>query len=181
MSAPNPGRGVMEDSVIPQRTITLHINGIERNVQIEDREVLVRVLREQGGLKGTHIGCLGGDCGACTVVQDGKIVKSCLVFAASADGSDITTIEGLANGGELDPVQQAFWEADGFQCGFCTPGFLFAAHDLLAKNPDPTEEEIREALIGNICRCTGYHNIVSAVKRAAEVMRTNGTARTIVK
>lgn len=181
MSTPTPGKGAIEDSVIPQRTIMLRINGLERSVQIEDREVLARVVREQAGLKGTHIGCYGGDCGACTVVLDGKIVKSCLVLAASADGSEITTIEGLANGEKLDPVQQAFWDEDGFQCGFCTPGFLFVTHDLLSKNPDPTDEEIREALIGNICRCTGYQNIVNSVKRAAEVMRMNGSNRSIVK
>lgn len=181
MGAPNPGKGVVEESVIPQRTITLRINGMERNVEIEDRDVLARVIREQAGFKGTHIGCLGGDCGACTVVLDGKIVKSCLVLAASIDGAEITTIEGLGNVEKLDPVQQAFWEEDGFQCGFCTPGFLFVTHDLLSRNPDPTEEEIREAMIGNICRCTGYHNIVKAVKRAAEFMRNSGYNQTVIK
>lgn len=166
---------------IPQRTISLRINGVEQSVQIEDREVLARVIREQAGLKGTHLGCYGGDCGACTVVLDGKIVKSCFVLAASVEGSELTTIEGLADREKLDPVQQAFWEEDAFQCGYCVPGFLFATHDLLDSNPDPSDEEIREALIGNICRCTGYQNIVNAVRQVAANMRNNGSGTHAVK
>lgn len=173
MRTPIPGQGAIEKPAIPERKISLCFNGVQKSIQIEDREVLARVVREQAGLKGTHIGCYGGDCGACTVVLDGKIMKSCLVLAASVDGSEITTIEGLADRGELDPVQQAFWDEDAFQCGYCVSGFLFATHDLLASNPDPSDEEIREALIGNICRCTGYQNIVNAVKQAAAVMRSN--------
>lgn len=176
MSKQSPGPGAFKEPAVPQRTISLRINGEERHVQIEDRDLLARVVRDQAGLKGTHIGCYGGDCGACTLVVDGKIMKSCLVLAASVDGMDVTTVEGLADGDNLDPVQQAFWDQDAFQCGYCLPGFLFAAHDLLATNPDPSDEEIREALIGNLCRCTGYQNIVSAVKQAAPMLRTGGAA-----
>jgi carbon-monoxide dehydrogenase small subunit len=153
---------------------------VERQYLVEDRELLARVIRDQAGLKGTHIGCYGGDCGACTLVVDGKIIKSCLMLAVSVDGSEIRTVEGLADGENLDVVQQAFWDQDAFQCGYCVPGFLFAAHDLLAANLDPSEEEIREALIGNLCRCTGYQNIVTAVKQAAAVLRTNVTDSPIV-
>lgn len=174
MSTPSSMLGTPEEQTVPRRTISLCINGVERSVQIEDRDLLARVVRDQVGLKGTHIGCYGGDCGACTLVMDGKTMKSCLVLAASVDGATITTIEGLADGNKLDPVQQAFWDQDAFQCGYCVPGFIFSAHDLLARNPDPSEEEIREAISGNLCRCTGYQNIVSAVKQAAAVMRTNG-------
>jgi aerobic-type carbon monoxide dehydrogenase small subunit (CoxS/CutS family) len=181
MKTSSPGLGYIEMPAIPHRTISLRINGVEQSTQIEDREILARVVREQAGLKGTHIGCYGGDCGACTVVLDGKIVKSCLVLAASVDGSEITTVEGLGDRENLDPVQQAFWDEDAFQCGYCVPGFLFVTHDLLVSNPDPSDEEIREALIGNICRCTGYHNIVNAVKQAAAVMRKNGSDTPTVK
>jgi aerobic carbon-monoxide dehydrogenase small subunit len=155
----------------PGRTITITVNGIQRDVAIEDRELLVDVVRHKLGLTGTHVGCYNGDCGACTLSIDGRIAKSCLVLAASADGAELRTIED--GDGRLDDVQQAFWEADAFQCGFCLPGQLFAARALLAENPAPTETEVREALMGNLCRCTGYANAVAAIgdvarRRAAE-------------
>lgn len=162
------------DAPIPTRTITLRVNGAEHRVPVEDRRLLVEVIREHLGLKGTHVGCYSGDCGACTLVVDGKIVKSCLILAASVDGAGVRTVEGLADRGELDPVQQAFWDQDAFQCGFCMPGFLFAAHDLLATHPDPSEKQIREAIDGNLCRCAGYQNIVAAVKQASTVLRADG-------
>lgn len=151
--------------------LRLTVNGQLREVQIDDRMLLVEALRDAVGLKGTHIGCLTGDCGACTVEVDGQIIKSCLMLAVQAEGRAIVTIEGLADDGELNPIQQAFWDEYGFQCGFCLPGMLFAAQELLARNGDPTEQEIRDALDGNLCRCTGYEFIVTAVQTAAENMR----------
>jgi carbon-monoxide dehydrogenase small subunit len=167
----------------PSRTITLSVNGARRVVEAPDRTLLVELVREGLALKGTHAGCLNGDCGSCTLMVDGRIVKSCLVLAASVDGSEITTVEGLAGEDGLHPIQEAFWERDGFQCGFCTPGHLFAALDLLGANPDPSDDEIRHALAGNLCRCTGYQKIVDSVRRAAELMsgapagRSNGDGR----
>ena len=152
----------------PRRSITVTVNGIERRVECEDRALLVELVRDGLGLKGTHIGCLTGDCGACTVRLDGSIVKSCLMLAASVDGREITTVEGLAPPGTLHPIQEAFWEHDGFQCGFCLPGHLFAALDLLEANPNPADDEIRAALGGNLCRCTGYEKIIESVRAAAE-------------
>jgi carbon-monoxide dehydrogenase small subunit len=146
------------------------VNGVEHEVDCGSTELLVEVIRERLHLKGTHVGCQNGDCGACTVSCGGRIVKSCLMLAASADGAEITTIEGFAPGEQLDPIQQAFWDEDGFQCGFCLPGQLFAARDLLARNPDPSEDEIRHAIAGNLCRCTGYTKMVQAVRRAAEML-----------
>jgi carbon-monoxide dehydrogenase small subunit len=138
--------------------------------------LLVQALREDLGLTGTHVGCDTSQCGACTVSLDGRAVKSCAVLAVQADGHSIMTIEGLATDGTLHPLQAAFWEKHGLQCGFCTPGMIMAATDLLASNPDPTDDEIRHAIEGNICRCTGYHNIVAAIREAAAVTRAGATA-----
>ena len=148
--------------------VTLTVNGIEREVDVEPRRLLVQFLREDLGLTGTHVGCDTSQCGACTVQFDGQAVKSCTMLAVQADGLDVTTIEGLAPADGLHPLQQAFWEKHGLQCGFCTPGMIMAAADLLARNPDPTDDEIRHAIEGNICRCTGYQNIVAAIREAAD-------------
>jgi aerobic carbon-monoxide dehydrogenase small subunit len=155
----------------PGRTISLRVNETVHTVAIEDRELLVDVIRRRLALTGTHAGCYDGDCGACTVTMNGAIVKSCLVLAASADGAQITTIEGFARDAELDPIQEAFWVEDGFQCGYCLPGQLFATRDLLNRDPDPDETAIRSALSGNICRCTGYVTAVRAVRAAARERR----------
>jgi aerobic carbon-monoxide dehydrogenase small subunit len=152
--------------------IALEVNGEPREVDVEPRRLLVQVLREDLGLTGTHVGCDTSQCGACTVHVDGRAVKSCTMLAVQADGSSVTTIEGMAQGdGTLHPLQNAFWEKHGLQCGFCTPGMIMTAADLLARDHDPSDEEIRHAIEGNICRCTGYHNIVLAVREAARVMR----------
>jgi aerobic-type carbon monoxide dehydrogenase small subunit (CoxS/CutS family) len=151
----------------PGRVIALTVNGLTTEIRIEDREVLLQVLRGSLRLTGSHGGCYGGDCGACTVEIDGRIAKSCMVMAASVDGCRIVTIEGFADGEGLDPIQRAFWEHDAFQCGFCLPGHLFAIRDLLRRTPEPSEDEIRLALSGNICRCTGYVNLVTATMQAA--------------
>jgi len=149
-------------------TLNVTINGEARSVEIDPRRLLVEAIREELALPGTHIGCLTGDCGSCTVEQDGQIVKSCLALAASAEGSEITTIEGLAESdGELSTLQQAFWDEYGFQCGYCLPGMLFSAKDLLAENSSPSEDEIRHAINGNLCRCTGYDTIVKSIAEAA--------------
>lgn len=150
--------------------ISVTINGEVREREVESRLLLVHFLREEAGLTGTHIGCDTTSCGACTVLLDGTPVKSCTVFAVAAEGREITTVEGLANGG-LHPVQQGFMEKHGLQCGFCTSGMMLTAKALLEKNPDPTEEEIRFGISGNLCRCTGYVNIVKAVQHAAEAMK----------
>ena len=155
--------------------VALEVNGEHREVDVEPRTLLVSMLREDLELTGTHVGCDTSQCGACTVHVDGHAVKSCTMLAAQADGSSVTTIEGLGQAGRLHPIQQAFWDKHGLQCGFCTPGMIMAAADLVAHNPDPTDAEIRHAIAGNICRCTGYHNIVAAVREAAAVMRS-GTA-----
>ena len=147
--------------------IGLTVNGSKHEADVEPRQLLVYFLREQLGLTGTNVGCDTSSCGACTVLLDGESVKSCTVLAVQADGGDVTTIEGLAKDGELHPVQQAFHEQHGLQCGYCTPGFVMATVSLLKENPSPTEDEIRSALEGNLCRCTGYHNIVRAVEAAA--------------
>jgi carbon-monoxide dehydrogenase small subunit len=147
--------------------VALTVNGTHREAEVEPRQLLVYLLREQLGLKGTNVGCDTSSCGACTVLLDGESVKSCTVLAAQADGSEVTTIEGLAKDGELHTVQQAFHEQHALQCGYCTPGFVMATVSLLRENPSPTEPEIRRALEGNLCRCTGYHNIVRAVEAAA--------------
>lgn len=149
------------------RKISLHINGKPYTDEVEPRLLLIHYLREVAGLTGPHIGCETSICGACTVMLQGRAVKSCTMFAVQADGREIVTIEGLAANGKLDPVQEAFWNQHGLQCGFCTPGMIMAAKQLLADNPSPTDREIRHGLEGNLCRCTGYQHIVNAVKAAA--------------
>ena len=151
-------------------SITVEVNGASYTNEVEPRLLLVQYLRETLNMTGTHVGCDTSNCGACTVILNGDAVKSCTVFAAQADGGSVTTVEGLAQNGELHPVQEGFWEEHGLQCGFCTPGMIMMSYDLLAKNPKPSESEIREGLAGNLCRCTGYHNIVNAVQYAAEKM-----------
>lgn len=151
-------------------SITVEVNGTSYTSEVEPRLLLVQYLRETLNMTGTHVGCDTSNCGACTVILNGNAVKSCTVFAAQADGGSVTTVEGLAQNGELHPVQEGFWEEHGLQCGFCTPGMIMMSYDLLAKNPNPSEVEIREGLAGNLCRCTGYHNIVNAVQYAAEKM-----------
>ena len=148
--------------------ISLTVNGKTHTHEVEGRLLLVHYLRDTLGLTGTHVGCDTSSCGACTIHLDGKAIKSCSLLAAQADGSSITTIEGLAPEGELHPLQEGFKEEHGLQCGFCTPGMIMCAADLLSHNPDPSEQEIREGLEGNICRCTGYHNIVRAIQYAAQ-------------
>ncbi|MBE12352.1 MAG: carbon monoxide dehydrogenase [Chloroflexi bacterium] len=153
--------------------ITLTVNGATHTNQVEPRLLLADYLRSVLDLTGTHVGCDTSNCGACTVSLNGDAVKSCTVFAVQADGADVTTLEGLASDdGTLHPIQEGFWEKHGLQCGFCTPGMIMSSLDLLSKNPDPTEAEIREGLSGNLCRCTGYHNIVLAVQFAAEKMNS---------
>ena len=147
--------------------VSLTVNGQQHDADVEPRTLLVYFLREHLGLKGTNVGCDTSSCGSCTVLIDGESVKSCTVLTAQADGSEVTTIEGLASSGKLHPVQQAFHEQHALQCGFCTPGFVLATVSLLKENPSPSEEEIRMGLEGNLCRCTGYENIVRAVKSAA--------------
>lgn len=152
-------------------SITLTVNGKTVSAEVEGRTLLTDFLREHLSLTGTHIGCDTSSCGACTVHLDGISVKSCTILAAQADGTSVTTIEGMANGDEMHPIQEGFKEKHGLQCGFCTPGMVMSAADLLKKNPNPTETEIRHALEGNFCRCTGYHNIVQAIQYAAEKMQ----------
>ncbi len=156
--------------------VRLTVNGVERRLSVEPRLLLVQALREDLGLTGTHVGCDTSQCGACTVHLDGQAVKSCSVLAVQADGHAVTTIEGMATAAGLHPIQTAFWEKHGLQCGFCTPGMIMAAADLLARNSDPTDDEIRHAIEGNICRCTGYHNIVAAIREASATMRAGAAA-----
>ncbi len=150
--------------------VSTTINGRRREDEVEARLLLVHYIRDVAGLTGTHVGCDTSQCGACTVLVDGKAVKSCTMFAVQAQGREITTIEGLAQGDKLHPLQQAFWDEHGLQCGYCTPGFIMAAKYLLDTNPNPTEDEIRKGLEGNLCRCTGYVNIIKAVQSAARMM-----------
>jgi carbon-monoxide dehydrogenase small subunit len=155
--------------------VKVKVNGTERSADVESRRTLADYLREDLGLTGTHVGCEHGVCGACTVILDGEAVRSCLMLAAQASGSEIMTIEGLMKpDGSLHPVQEAFRDAHGFQCGFCTPGFLMTTVSLLEEEPDPSEDAIREALSGNICRCTGYGSIVAGVQLAAQRMKEVG-------
>ena len=147
--------------------IALKINGTSYSHEVEPRLLLVHYLREVAGLTGPHVGCETSLCGACTVEVNGKAVKSCTMFAVQADGTNVTTIEGLAINGNLHPMQEAFWNEHGLQCGFCTPGMILTSKQILERNPNPTEEEIRHGLTGNVCRCTGYQHIVNAVKTAA--------------
>ena len=149
-------------------SVTITVNGDEQEAEVEPRLLLAQFLRENLNLTGTHIGCDTTSCGACTIFLDGKSVKSCTVLAVQADGCEVTTIEGLADGDKLHPVQEGFWEKHGLQCGFCTPGMIMSAVALLEDNPNPSEEEIRNGLSGNVCRCTGYHNIVLAIQYAAD-------------
>lgn len=151
--------------------LNLMLNGQRREDEVESRTLLVHYIRDIAGLTGTHVGCESTLCGACTVLMDGKAVKSCTVLALQADGSRITTIEGLAENGKLHPLQEGFWEEHGLQCGYCTPGMIMVAADLLSRNSKPDEAEIRHAIEGNVCRCTGYQNIVKAVQYAAAKMR----------
>jgi carbon-monoxide dehydrogenase small subunit len=157
--------------------ISLVVNGERQEAEVEPRRMLVQVLREDLNLTGTHVGCDTSQCGACTVHVDGLAVKSCTMLAVQADGSSVTTIEGLTPADDtLHPLQTAFWEQHGLQCGFCTPGMIMAAAELIDHNPDPTDDEIRHAIEGNICRCTGYQNIVAAIREAAATMRTGSRA-----
>ena len=150
------------------KQVSLQVNGIRRKAQVEDRELLVDLLREKLRLTGTHIGCDTSQCGACTVLLDGQAVKSCAIFALQANGAKVITIEGLAKGGEMHPIQQAFHEQHGWQCGFCSPGMFMTLHDYLSQNPNPTETQVRTALAGNMCRCTGYQNIVESALAASK-------------
>ena len=152
-------------------TVTLKVNGVEHTLDLEDRTLLVEALRAHLGLTGTHVGCDTSQCGCCTVHLDGTAVKSCTMLAVQADGAEITTIEGLGSEQALHPVQQAFSACHGLQCGFCTPGMIMATVDLLGRHPDPSDEQIREGLAGNLCRCTGYVNIEAAVRAAARAVR----------
>jgi aerobic carbon-monoxide dehydrogenase small subunit len=153
-----------------QHQVTVTINGESQTRTVEARTLLVHFIREELGLTGTHIGCDTTSCGACTVSLDGEVVKSCTVFAVQADGCKLETVEGLAAGGTLHPLQEGFWEKHGLQCGFCTPGMLMSARALLARNPRPSETEIRHGISGNLCRCTGYNKIVEAIQYAADKM-----------
>jgi len=155
--------------------VTVTVNGREESKEVEPRLLLVHFLRDTLGLTGTHVGCDTSNCGACTVLLNGDSIKSCTVLAAQADGAEVTTIEGMASDGHLHPLQEAFWEHHGLQCGYCTPGMIMAAADLLQRNPHPSDEEVREGLAGNLCRCTGYHNIVKAVMAAADGIETSAT------
>lgn len=160
-----------------KRAITVTVNGKQQQSEVEPRTLLVHYLREMLDLTGTHIGCNTSQCGACVVLLNGEAVKSCTVLAVQADGSEVTTIEGLApEVDSLHPIQEGFWEKHGLQCGFCTPGMIMASYQLLKNNPNPTEQEIRKGLEGNICRCTGYQNIVRAVQDAAEHMQEQAKA-----
>ena len=159
--------------------IRVEVNGEERRLDVEPRVLLVGLLREQLGLTGTHVGCETSQCGACTVLLDGEAVKSCTVLAVQANGRAVTTIEGLAPNGMLHPIQRAFWEEHGLQCGFCTPGMILSTAALLAEEPDPDEATIRHGLEGNLCRCTGYHNIVRAVHAASERLAAGDTAQPV--
>ena len=156
--------------------ISVTVNGEAHEADVEPRLLLVHYLRDNLGLTGTHVGCDTSNCGACTVHVDGESAKSCTMLAVQADGRSIKTIEGLADGATLHPLQQAFWDQHGLQCGYCTPGMIMAAADLLARNPNPTEEEVRKGLEGNLCRCTGYHNIVKAVQSAAAATKGGAAA-----
>jgi aerobic carbon-monoxide dehydrogenase small subunit len=162
--------------VAMKKKIAITINGVERRAEVEPRLLLVHFLRETAGLTGTHIGCETSLCGACTVLLDGRAVKSCTVLAVQADGRNVTTIEGLAEGERLHAIQEGFWEEHGLQCGYCTPGMILCAHDLLEHNAMPTEQEIRDALDGNICRCTGYQHILNSVQAASRKLRKSTRA-----
>ncbi len=160
-----------------RKTVSLRVNGKPVSAEVEDRTLLVQLLREHLGLTGTHVGCDTSQCGACVVHLDGEAVKSCTLLAVQADGRSVLTIEGVAEGDTLHPMQEAFRDNHALQCGFCTPGMVMSALDLVKNNPDPSEHEIREYLEGNLCRCTGYHNIVLAIKAGAAAMRGEAPAQ----
>jgi carbon-monoxide dehydrogenase small subunit len=160
-----------------KKNVTISVNGNDQRASVEPRLLLVHFLREVAGLTGTHIGCETSLCGACTVLLDGHAVKSCTVLAVQADGRKVTTVEGLADGDKLHPIQEGFWEEHGLQCGFCTPGMIMCSHDLLEHHPSPSDSEIREAINGNLCRCTGYQHIVAAVRTASRKMSKRAPAR----
>jgi carbon-monoxide dehydrogenase small subunit len=159
-----------------KKAVSMNVNGVVHRDEVEPRLLLVHYIRDVLALTGTHVGCETSICGACTVILDGQAVKSCTMFAVQADGASVTTIEGLATNGQLHPVQEGFWEQHGLQCGYCTPGMIMAAAQLLNRNPDPSQAEIRHGLEGNLCRCTGYQHIVEAVQHAAR--KTKGQAAT---
>jgi carbon-monoxide dehydrogenase small subunit len=159
--------------------ISVTVNGAPRRNEVEPRLLLVHYLRDVLDLTGTHVGCDTSQCGACTVLVNGAAVKACTMFAVQADGAEVTTVEGVARNGKMHPLQEGFWQEHGLQCGFCTPGMIMTAYDLLARNPNPTEEEIRSGLEGNLCRCTGYHNIVRAVQYAARKIAESGVGEPI--
>ena len=164
-------------AAVPKKKVSIRINGVEHAHEVEPRLLLVHFLRDIVGLTGSHIGCETSICGACTVMLDNMAVKSCTVLTVQADGADVLTIEGLAQGEKLHPLQEAFWECHGLQCGYCTPGMILSAHQLLLRNQAPTEDEIRHALDGNLCRCTGYQHIVDAVQMAAKKMSRKAPGR----
>jgi aerobic carbon-monoxide dehydrogenase small subunit len=159
------------------KNISITVNGSERRAAVEPRLLLVHFLRENVGLTGTHVGCETSLCGACTVLLDNRAVKSCTVLAVQADGHKVTTVEGLALGDKLHAIQEGFWEEHGLQCGFCTPGMIMCSHDLLERHPSPSDGEIRQAINGNLCRCTGYQHIVAAVRTASRKMSKRVSAR----
>jgi aerobic carbon-monoxide dehydrogenase small subunit len=159
------------------QTVTIQINGRKRTADIPPRLLLSDCLRHKMGMPGTHVGCEHGVCGSCTVIVDGRATRSCLMFAVQADGCEVTTVEGLSNGDALHPIQEAFWEEHGLQCGFCTPGMLMAAKELLAHTPDPSDDEIREAISGNLCRCTGYTYIINAIRSAGAKLRAQAALK----
>jgi carbon-monoxide dehydrogenase small subunit len=161
-----------------RHTINITVNGQQYSREIESRLLLVHLIRESLELTGTHLGCDTTSCGACTVLMNGRTVKSCTVFAVQANGAELETIEGVAQNGQLHPLQEGFWEKHGLQCGYCTPGMIMSARHLLSKNPDPSEAEIRRAISGNLCRCTGYNNIVAAVRYAAEKLKQSAAQET---
>ena len=162
-----------------QQTVKLTVNGKPVSVTVDPRTLLVQLIRENLGLTGTHVGCDTAQCGACTIHMNGHAIKSCSILALQANGAEITTIEGLSAGGQLHPMQEAFRDCHALQCGFCTPGMVMAAVQLLQDNPKPTEAQIREGLDGNICRCTGYQNIVRAVRQVADAAKTQAQAQTV--
>jgi aerobic carbon-monoxide dehydrogenase small subunit len=157
-----------------KRPVKVTVNGVAHSQEVEPRLLLVHLLRDVLGLTGTHVGCDTSNCGACTILMNGKAIKSCTLLAVQADGASLTTVEGLAQDGNLHPIQEGFWEEHGLQCGFCTPGMMLTALDLLQRTPDPSEEQIRMGLEGNLCRCTGYQHIVNSIQHAARKMRGAG-------
>ncbi|MDJ0753404.1 MAG: (2Fe-2S)-binding protein [Ardenticatenaceae bacterium] len=159
-----------------KHSITISVNGTDHSAEVDSRLLLVHFIRENLDLTGTHIGCDTTSCGACTVLINGRAVKSCTMFAVQANGAEVDTVEGMAEGGQLHPLQEGFWEKHGLQCGYCTPGMLMSAKHLLSKNPNPTEDEIRWGISGNLCRCTGYNKIVEAIQYAAEKLQQEEVA-----